>query len=165
MPTKDITVEGINGKTLKPEFVGHYSTGTKTVEVYTVPDKLKFGFIGMNKRFSSVVGPKGRGVKTTQKYGQIVLFDKLRKETVGETLVHEIDEEHTGRYGRMNYSNRRAKIKNACTKQGLPYRIAHRIALKFEDRPDVTPAQALRWYNEECKKRDRQVYAPPDWQK
>ena len=160
MSTKDITVEGINGKTLKPEFVGHHSIGNTKVEVYEVPHKFKYGFIGMNKAAAKAVD-----VKTTQKYGQAIIYSKLGKKSKLRTIVHEVDEEHAERYGRLDYTNRRAKIKNACTKQGLPYRIAHKIALKFEGRPDITPAQALRWYNEECKKRDRQVYAPPDWQK
>jgi len=146
---KNVTVEGTKGRIYKDmPVIGKVKAGKEVFTILQAPDKCKFGFAGMNKKAAPTIK-----VKTTQPYNVIIhSFGK-------RTVKHEIVEQHAMRYGRMKQSTKKSRKNAGCPKQGLPYEIAHRIALRAEGKK-ITPAQALREYNKKCAKAGRQLY---DW--
>jgi hypothetical protein len=145
---KGIYVEGLHGQIYRdPPILGNVKVGGSTFEVVELPGPTKFSFIGMNAREARKVG-----VETNLPY-HIVAVTSRPLETEMDTARHEIDEEYLDRYGRSYW-----RIVNHLQKHGMPYHIAHRVALWAEDKPWVTPKLALKHYKEQCKRENRQAY-------
>lgn len=147
--TKNVTVEGTKGRVYKNmPVIKKVKSGKEVFTVLQAPGRCKYGFVGMNRQAAPTIK-----VKTNQPYNVIV-------HCLGKhTIEHEIVEQHAMRYGRMKKSTKRSKRRAGCSKQGLPYEIAHRIALKAEGKK-ITPQQALKQYYKDCNRLGRQLY---DW--
>jgi len=146
---KGIYVEGLHGQIYwDPPILGKVRVDGSTFEVVELPGPAKFHFIGMNAREAKKVG-----VKTNLPYHIVAVSDTSNIEAEMNTARHEIDEEYVDRYGR-SYN----RIVHHLMKHGMPYHIAHRLALWAEDKPWVTPKRVLQHYKEECKREHRQAY-------
>lgn len=119
---KKITIQSVKGGHMHPKVVDTRKVGKRTFKIAVMPKKSKFGFIGANKE-----ADKSLGIKTNLPYNEICYYPCRKKDTNRRTRQHELIEVHAMRYGR------------------LPYHIAHKIALRFED-TRTTPSQALKWY-------------------
>jgi hypothetical protein len=147
--TKNVTVEGTKGRVYKNmPVIGKVKEGKEVFTILQAPGKCKFGFVGMNSQAATTIK-----VKTNQPYN-VIVHSKGK-----HTVEHEIVEQHAMRYGKMKKSTKRSRRRAGCSKQGLPYEIAHRIALKAEGKK-ITPAQALKKYYADCNRLGRQLY---DW--
>jgi len=146
---KSVTVEGVGGQVYSGmPVIDKVKSGGVTFTVLQAPGKCKHGFIGMNQKAASTIK-----VKTNQPYDVIVHCQGT------DTIQHEIMEQYIMRYGRMHHSTKKSRKNAGCSKQGIPYEIAHKIALRFEG-TKVTPKEALQWYYKQCDKYGRQVF---DW--
>lgn len=94
-----------------------YHSHDKFAKIFFSNKKIKGGWVGINEPAA-----KAKNIKTNIKYGQVVVSKKNYR-----TIHHEEIEEHCMRYGH------------------LPYKTAHKIALKFEN-TKVSPIDALRYY-------------------
>ena len=121
---KRLFVEGMHGITMYPVPVGKEKIGNQLITVAEVPKKLKYGVIGVNK-----LAAKPYGIDTNIPENTIIVWKGQGAKTKEHTIWHEGVEKHCMKCGK------------------LPYIIAHRIALKFED-TEVTPREALAWYKE-----------------
>jgi hypothetical protein len=122
---KKLYVEGTKGKILYPVTVGQKKIGNRTFTITEVPEKMKYGNIGITSVAAkeTLPGP----VKTNIPYGTMILWSGQSPRTRTSTIWHEGIEPYCMRYGK------------------LPYRIAHKISLRFEN-TKVTPREALLWY-------------------
>ncbi len=119
---KKITIPSVNGGHMHPRVVDTRKVGKQKIKIAVMPKKMKGGFIGSNREANRELG-----VKSNLPYNEICYYPCRKKATNRRTRQHELIEAHCMRYGR------------------LPYKEAHKIALRFED-TRTTPSDALAWY-------------------
>ena len=119
---KKVTIQSVKGGQERLRIVGYRKDGKSKVKVAVMPKKSKYGFIGANKE-----ADKSLKIKTNIPYNEVGYYPCRTKGTNRRTIHHEIIEKHCMRYGH------------------LPYKEAHKIALRFED-TRTTPSDALAWY-------------------
>ncbi len=120
-------VEGLGDEILYPKVVSRRKVGHSIFRVAEVPKKMEFGVIGLNAQAAEELG-----IVTNIPQDVVVVWSGQSDEVKGRTVWHE-------------------GIESYCmSKGGLPYRIAHKIALKFEN-TNITPRQALSWYKKSKK--------------
>ena len=119
---KKVTIPSVKGGHMHPRVVDTRKVGKRTFKIAVMPKKSKYGFIGANKE-----ADRELKIKTNLPYNEICYYPCRNKATNRRTRQHELIEVHCMRYGH------------------LPYKEAHKIALRFED-TRITPSEALAWH-------------------
>jgi hypothetical protein len=107
--------------------------GNQYIRVGEIPKKVDGGWVGLNEPAARALGIKTKHLP----YSEVIEYAGQKPSTKRNTIHHELIEEHIMRYGKLPM----------WMSQKEKYRLAHRVALRFEA-TKVTPSQALRWYRE-----------------
>jgi len=119
MQKRRVYVAAEGGQVIYPKKFSKRKDGTV---VYRTKKKMKTGVIGGNSEAFDELN-----IPNNLKCNEIVVFQSRKASTRKRTGKHEEIEKHCMRYG------------------SLPYKIAHKIALRFEGEL-IKPADALKWY-------------------
>ncbi len=125
----DTTIETVGNRKRKTRVAGRRQINNQQYSIETVPQKLKYGFIGMNRPASEELK-----IGTNLKYNEIIVVARKGEKLNNITIHHELIEQHLMRYGKLKYKD------------------AHKVALRFED-TDVSPKEALQWYKNNKKRK------------
>jgi len=125
----DTVIPTVGGTKTKTKVVGYRTINGKRFSVEEIDKKVKGGWVGLNKHAA-----KALKLPTNLKYNEVVTVKDGKKRWNRRTVHHELIEQHAMRYG------------------GLSYPEAHKLSLKFEDKYNVTPAEALKWHKSQKRK-------------